>query len=149
MVGLEVALKRRAFSFPALTVGIGMYLPLSVEMTIGLGGLLGFLCLRALRRSGADPETLEAARRRGVLIASGFLVGESFVGIGLTAIDAASGRSSTLSLVGPDFAQTATWLGGAVFVGGFFAAMRFIRGSFADPAQRRPVGTPKFRAENR
>ncbi|MCJ2092955.1 oligopeptide transporter, OPT family [Methylobacterium sp. J-072] len=149
MVGLEVALKRRAFSFPALTVGIGMYLPLSVEMTIGLGGLLGFLCLRALRRRGADPETLEASRRRGVLIASGFLVGESFVGIGLTVIDAASGRSSTLSLAGPDFAPTATWLGGAVFAAGFFAAYRFIRGSVEVPAQRSAPGTPKFGAENR
>jgi hypothetical protein len=126
-----------------------MYLPLSVEMTIGLGGLLGFLCLRALRRSGAAPDTVEASRRRGVLIASGFLVGESFVGIGLTAIDAASGRSSTLSLVGPDFAPTATWLGGAVFVGGFFAAMRFIRGPFAEPSPGSPVSAPKFRAENR
>jgi len=146
MVGLEVALKRRAFSFPALTVGIGMYLPLSVEMTIGLGGLLGFLCTCALRRRGADPETLEASRRRGVLIASGFLVGESFVGIGLTAVDAASGRSSTLSLVGPNFADAATYLGAAVFACGFFAAFRFIGGRFAVSSRRRAVGAPKFRA---
>ncbi|QEE39808.1 MULTISPECIES: oligopeptide transporter, OPT family [unclassified Methylobacterium] len=146
MVALEVALKRRAFSFPALTVGIGMYLPLSVEMTIGLGGLLGFLCARALRRRGAGPEDLEASRRRGVLIASGFLVGESFVGIGLTAVDAASGHSSTLSLVGPDFAQAATYLGAAVFAVGLFATARFIRGPVAVSSQRRPVGAPNFRA---
>ena len=113
MVGLEIVFKRRGVSFPALTVGIGMYLPLSVEMTIGLGGILGFLCERALRRR--DPGTVEASRRRGVLIASGLLVGESFVGVGLAAVDAASGRSSTLSLVGPDFANAAIWLGLAVF----------------------------------
>ncbi len=87
-VALEVVLKRRGLSFPALTVGIGMYLPLSVEMTIGLGGILGFLCERALRRRA--PDALEPSRRRGVLIASGLLVGESFVGVGLAAVDATS-----------------------------------------------------------
>ena len=122
-----------------------MYLPLSVEMTIAVGGILGFLSARALRRRGAGPEALEAARRRGVLLASGFLVGESFVGVGL-------GRRRTLRplrdarLVGPDFADAATYLGAAVFVVGLFAAARFIRGPFAVPPQRRPAGAPKFRA---
>ncbi len=112
-VGLEVILKRRGLSFPALTVGIGMYLPLSVEVTIGVGGVLGFLCERALRRRG--PEAVETSRRRGVLIASGLLVGESFVGVGLAAVDAASGRTGTLSLAGTTFAGLALWLGLAVF----------------------------------
>ncbi|MDP4025588.1 oligopeptide transporter, OPT family, partial [Methylobacterium sp. NEAU 140] len=113
-VAAEVVLKRRGLSFPALTVGIGMYLPLSVEMTIGVGGLLGFLCARGLRRAGPDAE--DASRRRGVLIASGFLVGESFVGVGLAAVDAASGHSSTLAVAGPGFAAAAAWLGLAVFL---------------------------------
>ncbi|WP_449410830.1 OPT family oligopeptide transporter [Methylobacterium komagatae] len=118
-VWLEVRAKRRGFSFPALTVGIGMYLPLSVEMTIGLGGLLGFLCERALRRR--DPSALEPSRRRGVLIASGLLVGESFVGVGLAAIDAASGRTGSLSLASALGASTALSLGLAVFALGLGA----------------------------
>jgi putative OPT family oligopeptide transporter len=113
-VGLEVVLKRRGLSFPALTVGIGMYLPLSVEVTIGIGGVLGFLCERALRRR--EPGAIEPSRRRGVLIASGLLVGESFVGVGLAAVDAASGRTGTLSLTVP--AGAAAWLGLAVFAVG-------------------------------
>ena len=125
MVGIEVVLRRRAFSFPALTVGIGMYLPLSVEMTIGVGGLLGFLCERSLR--GRGPEALDASRRSGVLVASGLLVGESFVGVGLAAVDAASGRSSTLALVGPDFAGPAAWLGLAVFALGLAAFALVVR----------------------
>lgn len=127
MVGLEIAFKRRGFSFPALTVGIGMYLPLSVEMTIGIGGVLGFLCERALRRRDPDPETLEASRRRGVLIASGLLVGESFVGVGLAAVDAASGRSSTLAVAGPGFSVSATWLGLGVFALSLALFARFLR----------------------
>ncbi len=118
-VWLEVRLKRRGFSFPALTVGIGMYLPLSVEMTIGLGGLLGFLCERALRPR--DPSALEPSRRRGVLIASGLLVGESFIGVGLAAIDAATGRTGSLSLASAMGGSTALWLGLAVFALGLDA----------------------------
>lgn len=112
-VGLEVVLKRRGFSFPALTVGIGMYLPLSVEMTIGLGGILGFACERALRRR--DPSAIESSRRRGVLIASGLLVGESFVGVGLAAIDATTGRTGSLSLAGHVGGDAVLWLGLATF----------------------------------
>ncbi|MCJ2013926.1 OPT family oligopeptide transporter [Methylobacterium sp. J-076] len=112
-VGLERVLKRRGVSFPALTVGIGMYLPLSVEMTIGLGGLLGFVCERALRRR--DPGGLVQSRRRGILIASGLLVGESFVGVGLAAVDAAGGRTGSLSLAGTVSDGTALWLGLGVF----------------------------------
>ncbi|MDP4005127.1 OPT family oligopeptide transporter [Methylobacterium sp. NEAU K] len=149
MVGLEVVLKRRAFSFPALTVGIGMYLPLSVEMTIGVGGVLGFLCERSMRRRGAGPELVEASRRRGVLIASGFLVGESFVGIALTAIDAASGRSSTLSLAGPGIAEAAPYLGLGAFAVGLAVTARLIRGPFEAPLKSAAAGTGELRAQDR
>lgn len=123
-VGLEVVLKRRGFGFPALTVGIGMYLPLSVEVTIGLGGLLGFVCERFLR--WRDPEALDPSRRRGILIASGLLVGESFVGVGLAAIDATTGRTGSLSLAWLVGEPGAAWLGLAVFglgLGAFAAAL--------------------------
>ncbi|GJD35315.1 OPT family oligopeptide transporter [Methylobacterium aerolatum] len=131
-VGLEVLFKRRGLSFPALTVGIGMYLPLSVEVTIGIGGVMGFLCERALRRR--DPGTLEPSRRRGVLIASGLLVGESFVGVGLAAVDASAGRTGTLSLADTALAAGAPWLGLAVFGAGLglFAAA-LLRSHGSDP----------------
>ena len=104
-------------SFPALTVGIGMYLPLSVEVTIALGGLLGWLADRRLARVGAAPEAVEAARRRGVLLAAGLLVGESGIGVLLAAADTFAGRSGSLALDG--FAGApALGLGLAVFAGG-------------------------------
>lgn len=123
-VGLEVVLKRRGVGFPALTVGIGMYLPLSVEVTIGLGGLLGFFCERVLRRRGG--EALDPSRRQGILIASGLLVGESFVGVGLATLDAASGRTGSLSLEWLLGRAGTVWLGLAVFgmgLGAFAAAL--------------------------
>ena len=119
-VALEALLRKRNLTFPALTVGIGMYLPLSVEVTIAIGGVLGWLAERRLRRGeskdkdGAD-DAVASARRRGVLLASGFLVGESFVGVLLAGEDLAAGKGSSLALVGPDFHTIATGLGIAVF----------------------------------
>ncbi|AWN37266.1 OPT family oligopeptide transporter [Methylobacterium radiodurans] len=125
LVALEARLRRRGLTFPALTVGIGMYLPLSVEMTIALGGILGWLAERRLRRrtpEAAREGAVEAARRRGVLLASGFLVGESCVGVLLAGADWLSGRSGVLALgfEGP----AATWLGLAVFLAGLGAFYR-------------------------
>ncbi len=125
LVVLEARLRRRGLTFPALTVGIGMYLPLSVEMTIALGGILGWLAERHLRRRTPEAEragAVEAARRRGVLLASGFLVGESCVGVLLAGADWLSGRSGVLALglEGP----AATWLGLAVFLAGLGAFYR-------------------------
>ena len=115
LIGLDEWLRRRGLQLPVLTVGIGMYLPLSVVVTIAIGGVLGWLGVGALRRAGADGDTAERVRRRGVLVASGFLVGESFVGILIAAVDAATGHGGSLTLTGAGFASIATWLGLAVF----------------------------------
>ncbi|MCK2055827.1 oligopeptide transporter, OPT family [Methylobacterium sp. 37f] len=114
-VVIETLLRRRELSFPALTVGIGIYLPLEVVVTIAVGGVIGWLARRRLRAGPGSDEAEPLARRRGVLIASGFLVGESIVGVLLAAADTLSGRSSSLVLVGPDFAPVATGLGAVVF----------------------------------
>ncbi len=87
-----------------------------MEVTIGVGGVLGYLCERALRRRNGA--AVEPARRKGVLIASGLLVGESFVGVSLAAVDAASGRTGTLSLAQTPLAGAAGWLGLLVFAAG-------------------------------
>lgn len=119
LVVAETRLRKRGVTFPALTVGIGMYLPFSVEMTIVVGGVLGWLAERRLRRQAREPgseeHVVETARRRGVLLSSGFLVGESFAGVILAVCDTLAGRTSSLALVGSGFAPYATWLGLAVF----------------------------------
>jgi uncharacterized oligopeptide transporter (OPT) family protein len=111
LIVLEDRTRRIGRQMPALTVGIGIYLPATVSVTIALGGVLSWLAERTARRRGAD---LEALRRRGVLVASGFLVGESFVGMLLAALAVLTGRDDVLGLGGPVFAGT-TWLGLAVF----------------------------------
>jgi putative OPT family oligopeptide transporter len=104
LVALEGLLRRVHFSLPALTVGIGMYLPMEVVVTIALGGILSWLTEYRLRGSQgpAADKVQENARRRGVLMASGFLVGESIIGILIASCDVLSGRSGalTLSIIG-------------------------------------------------
>ena len=120
-VAIEAWLRRRNLSFPALTVGIGMYLPLNVEMTIAVGGVVSWLSTRSLQHQARTQGRLadavvEPVHRRGILLASGFLVGESFVGVLLAAADTIMGRSASLAVAGSGFAAFATWLGAITFV---------------------------------
>lgn len=129
LVAVEALLRKRGLTFPALTVGIGMYLPLSVEVTIAIGGVLGWLAERRLRSNtdqGQRKEAVANTRRRGVLLASGFLVGESVVGVLLAGADLTAGEGSSLALVGPDFHAVAVGLGAAVFVASLAVYFRIV-----------------------
>ena len=57
---------------------------------------------------------MKAAEERGLLLASGLIVGESLMGL---FIAACSGSDGPLALVGPGFAPVATGLGLAYFIG--------------------------------
>ena len=129
LVAVESWLRRRGRTFPALTVGIGIYLPLNVVVTIAIGGVIAWASERAFRarhRSGDTDRAYECVRRRGVLLSSGFLVGESFVGVLLAAADTLAGRSAALALAGPDFAAVANGLGLAVFLGALAVFYRLV-----------------------
>jgi putative OPT family oligopeptide transporter len=113
LILLDVVLKRTGRGgLPVLAVGIGLYLPPTVGVTLALGAILGFLINRRLR-GRADAERAE---RRGVLVASGFIVGESLVGVAMAAVIGATGSQTPLALVGESFAGTASLLGLATFV---------------------------------
>jgi hypothetical protein len=63
-----------------------------------------------------DKAGAERIERRGVLVTSGLIVGESLMGVILAAVIGATGRDNPLALVGAGFAPAAQWLGLAVFV---------------------------------
>jgi putative OPT family oligopeptide transporter len=66
----------------ALAVGLGTYLPASATAAIVVGAILNVLVNRSLRRKGASAASATAEQtNRGVLIASGYIVGESLVGV--------------------------------------------------------------------
>ncbi|WP_110687705.1 OPT family oligopeptide transporter [Salinicola aestuarinus] len=124
-----------AARLPTLAVGIGIYLPPSIIMPLVIGAILGWVIDRRLRqrasRRGLDVEAAaERPRRRGVLLASGLIVGESLVGVLLAGVIGLSGTTAPLALVGDDFAATAQWLGLAAFVA---VCVGFYRRVVAEP----------------
>ncbi len=132
LVVLEGWLRRtRGFSLPALTVGIGIYLPYEVSLTIAIGGVIGWFAERAVARSGnakgaegrADAEA--RARRRGVLLASGFLVGESITGVLLAAADAIGGHGGSLAVQGLGGGHISTVLAALIFACALAGFYRF------------------------
>ncbi len=123
LVAIDALLRRGGRTLPVLAVGIGLYLPPTVSVTLVIGALLSWAIGRTLDRRHAaslagaagDP-MLEAARRRGVMLASGLIVGESLMGVAIAAVIGGTGSEDALALVGPGFAATASWLGAVAFV---------------------------------
>ncbi|MGE6914800.1 OPT family oligopeptide transporter [Achromobacter kerstersii] len=123
LIVVDEILKRtcRVARIPVLAVGIGIYLPPTVAAPIVAGAVLAWLLERALRRRAAAAgkpyeQFADAANRRGVLIASGLIVGESLVGVLMAAIIGGAGTDAPLAIAGQAFAKPASYLGLAVFV---------------------------------
>lgn len=121
LVIIDVLLKHHTSNMcmPPLAVGMGIYLPPSVQTPLVIGAVLGYFINKHLQEKEGE-EALEAGKRRGTLFASGLIVGESLVGVvlaGIIVVSVTGGGSDTpLALVGKDFADTAEWLGLAVFI---------------------------------
>lgn len=121
LVILDQVLKRTTgrWSIPPLAVGMGIYLPPSLQTPLVIGAVLGYFLNKKITASKGEEEA-ENGKRRGTLFASGLIVGESIVGIVLAAVIVLSisngGSESPLSIVGHDFADTAECLGLGVFV---------------------------------
>jgi putative OPT family oligopeptide transporter len=101
---------RKWLRLPPLAVGIGIYLPMSATLPVVIGSVIGhWYDRRALR--AANPEH---ARRLGVLVASGMIVGESLFGVLLAGLIVTFSTDAPLALVSADFAP-ANWTGLAAF----------------------------------
>ncbi|MCD2513292.1 OPT family oligopeptide transporter [Comamonas endophytica] len=113
----DVALRRAGKgALPPLAVGLGIYLPPTIGMTLALGALLGWLVQRAIQRHGArhGKAWIDTASERGLLLASGLIVGESLTGLLIAALIGFSGRDAPLALVEQGFTP-AMWLGMGCF----------------------------------
>jgi putative OPT family oligopeptide transporter len=101
----------RHMRVPPLAVGLGIYLPTQSTLMIVVGAIAGwFFDKRADRR--AKPE---ATKQLGVLLASGLIVGESIIGVVISAIVVFSGVSAPLALVGPGYETAGKIIGGVAF----------------------------------
>ena len=83
-------------SLPPLAMGMGMYLPMTLTLLIPVGALLGWLYDKWADRRATHPEF---AKRLGVLMATGLIVGESLFGVLFAGIVGATDNDSPLALV--------------------------------------------------
>ena len=126
IVDLILRRRTRVFCLPPLAVGMGIYLPPSVQTPLVVGAVMGYILekklkARAAKRSPENPnEDVADCKRRGTLFASGLIVGEGIIGVilaGLIVVSVSSGGSeSPLALVGKDFADMSEYLGLIVFL---------------------------------
>ena len=96
---------------PPLSTGIGIYLPLTTTTPIVLGAVIGWVYERWV--SGKPYESI--AKRLGVLLASGLIVGESLFGVLLAGLIVGSNRETPLAVVGDSFSSASIVLGGLAF----------------------------------
>jgi putative OPT family oligopeptide transporter len=97
---------------PPLSIGIGIYLPLTTTTPIILGAVIG----RIYERWISGKPYASIAKRLGVLLASGLIVGESLAGVLLAGLIVGTNRESPIAVVGDDFTSASKILGGLAFV---------------------------------
>ncbi|NML06970.1 oligopeptide transporter, OPT family [Sphingomonas sp. G-3-2-10] len=108
----EVLARVSKHRLPPLAVGLGIYLPMAVTLTVAVGAVLGYFYDRAADKA-RDPEF---AKRMGVLMATGMIVGDSLFGVLYAGIVYETGTDAPLALAGPDFATYALVGGTLVFL---------------------------------
>ena len=123
LIVLDTVLEFRKSSVrtPVLAVAVGIYLPLELDMTIGIGGIIAWAIARSLaarRAQLADryDRAVQASASRGLLFSSGLITGEALVGILLAIPFAAAQSTDVLNLAPEGFDQVALMLGLAGFV---------------------------------
>lgn len=104
----DILLKRKNLLLPPLAVGMGVYLPPVVTIPIFFGALLAYVAQKHVATYGGDTkEAQENLKRRGTLLASGLIVGESLMGIliaGAIVISVSAGGSEEVFM--PSFASS-------------------------------------------
>ena len=66
--------KNTKYALPPLAVGMGIYLPPSVQTPLVIGAIMGYFLDKKLRERKLNEESIEAHKRKGTLFASGLLV---------------------------------------------------------------------------
>lgn len=82
------------YSLPPLGVGLAIYLPSAVTAPVVVGAVTGWLFERAVHHQRWG----EVAKRLGVLVMSGFIVGESLFNVALAGLIVLSGKGEPLAI---------------------------------------------------
>ena len=133
LVAIDETLRKfTRFSLPPLGVGIAIYLQSAVIMATVLGAVIGWVYDQWVKGGSSG----EVARRLGVLLASGFIVGEGLFSVGLAIPIVITGKLDIIALVDDTFASKGALLGGVAFAVAVVALYVWTRG------MARGVGAP-------
>jgi len=97
LVIIDIVLRRASngrFSLPPLGVGLAIYLPSAVTAPVVVGAVIGWVYDKLVDKDRNG----EAAKRLGVLIASGFIVGESLFNVALAGLIVATQKPGPLEV---------------------------------------------------
>lgn len=139
LITIDAFLKKvsnKVFSLPVIAVGIGIYLPPSINTPVIVGAFLAWIMARHIAKLG-NKEVSAKAERFGTLFSAGLIVGESLMGVILAFIIAASvttgGSEAPLSLNLENWYTIGEWLGLIVFIVGIVIfASRVLRAKKSD-----------------
>ncbi len=96
IVAIDEVARRRGRQFPPLAVALGIYLPMSVTIMVVVGAFAG----KVYNSWVAGRRNPDAAVRLGVLLASGFIVGEGLLGVLKSAIIAKTNQEAPFAPAG-------------------------------------------------
>ena len=139
LITIDAFLKKvsnKVFGLPVIAVGIGIYLPPSINMPVIVGAFLAWIMTRHIAKIG-NKDVSAKAERFGTLFSAGLIVGESLMGVILAFIIAASvttgGSEAPLSLNLENWDTIGEWLGLIVFIVGIVIfASRVLRAKKSD-----------------
>ena len=82
LAGAILALVLNTLGVPVLAFALGMFIPLSLNTPLLVGGAISWLVSRKREKDGEKAEEMAAARNeKGTLIASGFIAGGALMGV--------------------------------------------------------------------
>jgi putative OPT family oligopeptide transporter len=113
---------------PPLCVGMGIYLPMALTLLIPVGAVLGHWYERGVR-GHRDPEF---AKRMGVLIATGLIVGESLFGVVFAGIVAGVGDDAPLAVMPEGFRSAGILIGLLLFTTAIAGLYRLLKKTAAE-----------------
>ncbi len=125
-MALNAATKGR-MKLPPLAVGIGFYLPAAVTMMLVIGAVCGWLYEKGAEKTSYA----EVAKRMGVLMASGLIVGESLFGVFNAGLIGATENEAPFAVFGVGEGWPAMTLSVVAFAVITFAMYRWVMGRAA------------------
>jgi hypothetical protein len=144
-VGVALAILLQMIGISPLAFGLGMYLPMELNLPILLGAVVATL----VAKGKADERTKEARRDKGIIIASGFIAGAAIIGVILNGLSVLPFTASFLEQINVkqmlidggrdpiDVARMLNWLGVVAFV--VLCLFIFFDSRRAKPAQQPPT----------